>query len=218
MAGETPDLGELMAEAVAFARGSLSGNIPATVIAYDAARQTVTVKPTVSGRYQDPDTGILIPFPLPQVANVPVAYPSSAGFSITWPLVPGDTVYLVVAEASLDEWKATGAAENIPADVRRFDLTDAVAIPGLRPFVNPIPPTGWSPSALVISGLDIRLGSAAALDRVALSSLVAAELAKIVAVFNGHTHTSTAPGSPTATPLPALLPAGPVAALKVSAE
>jgi hypothetical protein len=218
MPGETPGLGELLAEAVAFARGSIATAIPATVVAYDPARQAVTVKPTVSGRYQDPETGALVPFPLPTISNVPVAFPSSAGFAITWPLAPGDTVYLVVADSSLDEWKAGGAPENVPQDVRRFDLTDAIALPGLRPFSRPIPATGWSPEALVLQGVDIRLGSSVAVDFVALAGLVAAELAKLVTTFNAHTHVSAAPGSPTAAPVPLAESPGNVASAKVRSE
>lgn len=217
MPSETPDLGELLAEAVAFARGSIATAIPATVVAYDPARQAVTAKPAISGRYQDPETGALIPFPLPTIANVPVAFPSSAGFAITWPLAPGDTVYLVIADSSLDEWKSTGLPESVPQDVRRFDLTDAVAIPGLRPFARPIPATGWSPTGLVIEGLDIRLGSSAAADFVALASLVSAQLQAIRAAFNQHVHTSAAPSSPTTTPVTPLPALGPVAATRVKA-
>jgi hypothetical protein len=218
MPSETPDLGDLLAEAVAFARGSIATAIPATVVAYDPVRQAVTAKPTVSGRYQDPDTGALIPFPLPTISNVPVAFPSSAGFAITWPLAPGDTVYLLIADSSLDEWKATGNPENLPQDTRRFDLTDAIAIPGLRPFTRPIPATGWSATALVVEGVDIRLGSSAAGDPVALSTLVAAELARIVTAFNLHTHTATGPTAPTTPPITPMAAPGNVASAKVKAE
>jgi hypothetical protein len=214
---ETPDLGELLAEAVAFARGSIATSIPATVVDYNPALQTITAKPTVSGRYQDPETGILVPFPLPTVSNVPVAFPSSAGFAITWPLTPGDTVFLVFADSSLDEWKATGAPENVPQDTRRFDLTDAVAIPGLRPFTRPIPPTGWSSTGLVIEGAQVLLGSSAAVDFVALSSLVLAELAKIRTAFNTHTHTATGPTATTTTPVTPMPATGNVAATRVRA-
>jgi hypothetical protein len=218
MPGATPDLGELLAEAVAAARGSIATAIPATVLEYDPVRQAALVKPAISGRYQDPNTGALVPFPLPPIANVPVAFPSGGGCSITWPLVAGDTVYLVIADSSIDEWKATGNQENLPADVRRFDLTDAVAIPALRPFARSIPATGWSSTGIVIEGLDIRLGSSAASDFVALAGLVAAELAKIRTAFNAHLHTgvTTGPGSsgPPATPMVA---PGNVAATRVKA-
>lgn len=219
---QTPDLGALLAEAVAFARGSMATAIPATVVVYDHVLQRVTVKPVVSGRYKDPSTDVLIPFPLPTLANVPVAFPSSTGFAITWPLFPGDTVYLVMADSSLDEWKSTGAQENVPQDIRRFDLSDAVAIPGLRPFARPIPPTGVLPTAMVLEGVEVRLGSALATDPVALSSLVLAEFAKLKAAIEGHVHSgvTTGPGSSgPVVPIPSVLPVplGSVAATRVKA-
>lgn len=211
---ETPDLGALLAETVAFTRGSIATAIPATVVSYDSARQTVTAKPTVSGRYKDPASGALLPFPLPTVANVPVAFPSATGFAITWPLAPGDTVFLVLADRSLDEWKSTGAAETVPLDTRRFDLTDAVAIPGLRPFTRPIPPTGVSQIGMVLEGASIQLGSSAAADFVALNSKVLSELNKIIVAFNAHAHSAPGTSPPTAT----IPPAAPVGAAKVKAE
>lgn len=214
---ETADMGELLAETIAFVRGSINTAIPATVVSYDPARQTVVAKPTITARFQDGETGVILPFPLPTVANIPVAFPSSTGFAITWPLFPGDTVYLVLADRGLDEWKATGAAENFPQDSRRFDLTDAVAIPGLRPFTKPIPATGYSATAMVLEGVDVRLGSSAATDLVALSSLVAAELAKRDAAFNAHTHVSAAPTVPTGPPVPLAPPLGNIAATRVRA-
>lgn len=220
---ETPDLGALLAKVVTVTRGSLHGALPATVLAYNPALQTVTVKPCVSGRVEDSETEVLVPYPLPAISNVPVAFPSSTGFAITWPLFPGDTVYLVCGERSMDEWKSTGAAENLPQDIRRFDLTDAVAIPGLRPFTKPIPATGFSPVAMVLEGVDIRLGSSAAVMLVALAPLVAAELAKLKAAIEGHVHTGVTTGTGTslvAAPLPGVVPVplGNVAAVKVKAE
>lgn len=201
MSTQNPDLGQLLADTIAAARGAMKVAIPATVVSYNATLQSVTVKPTVMGRYQDIETGGLVPFPLPTIANVPVAFPSSTGFAITWPLTPGDTVFLVCADRSLDEWKSTGLPENVPLHTRRFDLTDAVAIPGLRPFTSPIPATGWSAAALVIEGLDIRLGSSAAASFVTLDTPLAAHLAAIKAWLDLHTHTSAAPGSPTTPPV-----------------
>ena len=218
MPSETPDLGEILAETVSFALGRVSTALPATIVSYDPATQKATCKPTVSGRYHDPETDTLIPIPLPTIAGVPVVFPRANGGGLTWPLAPGDVVLLVICDRSLDEWKSTGAPENTPQDVRRFDLTDAVALPCIRPDTAPIPASGWAPGATVLEGLDVRLGSSAAVDFVALASKVLAELAKIKAKFDIHTHVSAAPGSPTAIPVPLLDPPGSVAAVKVRAE
>lgn len=213
---ETPDLGSLLQQTVRFTRGTISTAIPATVLAYDPVLQRVTAKPTVSRFRVDSETEILVPVPMPAVANVPVAFPSSSGFAITWPLAVGDTVFLVLADRSIDEWRSTGNPENIPQDPRRFELTDAVAIPGLRPFTRPIPPTGVSPTAMVLEGVEIRLGSSAAAMEVALAPLVAAVLAELKVWLDSHTH--PAPGGATSAPAVPSPEAGNIAAVKVKAE
>ncbi|HZI43958.1 MAG TPA: Gp138 family membrane-puncturing spike protein [Ilumatobacter sp.] len=219
MSAETPDLAALLAEAMASVKGSLNVAIPATVVTYDPATQTITAKPTITARYQDSELGILLPSVLPPIAKVPVAFPSALGFSITWPLTPGDTVLLVFADASLDEWKSTGSPENLPADIRRCDLTDAIAIPGLRSPALPIPATGWSAAGMVLEGASIQLGSSAAVSPVALAPLVDALVAALKVWLDTHTHTgvTTGPGAsgPPAVPSPA--PAT-VASVKVRAE
>ena len=217
MPAETPDLGELLAEAADFTRGMINVALPATVLAYDPARQTVTVKPSVSARVQEPNTGALVPVPIPAISNVPVAFPSAAGFSITWPLTIGDPVTLVFCDRSTDEWKSTGLPENVPLDVRRHDFTDAVAIPGGRPFPQALTADSYTPTGLVIKGLDIRLGSSAAVDFVALASLVLAELTAIKATFDAHVHTDSSPALTTPPTVPMAAP-GSVAATKVKAE
>lgn len=219
MSSETPDLGDLLAEVVAFTKGTMHTCIPAQVVTYNQALQTVTVKPVVSGRFQDPDTGVLTPFPLPTIANVPVCFPRGQGglASFTWPLVPGDAVVLVIADRSLDEWKSTGAPENVPADVRRFDLTDAVAFPGCSSFNAPIPASGYAANASVIQGTDVRLGSSAATAPVVLATLLSSFLGTLKAWLDSHIHPDPVSGSsgPPTVPSPS---AGNLGAVKVKAE
>jgi hypothetical protein len=213
-----PDLGQLLAATIAATRGPMKTAIPAEVVAYDPARQAVTVKPTVSGRYQNPETGELIPFPLPTIANVPVAFPSADGHSIVWPLAVGDTVFLVCADRSLDEWKSTGLSENVPVDTRRFDLTDAVAIPGVRSFANPIPASGHHATDGVLRG-SWRVGSSAAASEVVLEPPLQALLTEIMAWLAAHTHGDPASGVTTVPVQVADLPApGSLGATKLKAE
>lgn len=194
MSSSDPGLGQLLAELQAATIGRLNVGLPATVVTFDPATQTITAKPTISARYHDPVTDALVPAPIPAIANVPVAFPSAAGFAITWPLTPGDTVFLVFADRSMDEWKATGLTETVPVDVRRLDLTDAVAIPGLRPFTAPIPATGWAAGAMVLEGVDIRLGSSVASSPVALQPPLSAFFTALLSWLGTHTHADPASG------------------------
>lgn len=180
---ETPDLGSLLAATVAFTRGSIATAIPATVLAYNPTLQTVTAKPTISGRRHDVETDALVPFPLPAVANVPVIFPRGGGAGLTLPVTVGDTGILLICDRSLDEWKSTGAAENVPLDTRRHDLTDAVFFPGGHPFVSPIPPSGYAAGSVVLEALSLLLGSSAATAPVALQPALLVELGRISAAI-----------------------------------
>ena len=113
------------------ARMEISGarvSIPARVVAYDPAAQTV-----------DADPDILKPGgqPLPRVFACPVQMPTGAGLGVALPLAAGDPVLLVFSDRSLEEWLTSGK-RGAPSDPRTHHLTDAIAIPGVRPI-----PEAW---------------------------------------------------------------------------
>lgn len=159
------DVQRLASEA---AIGAIQTALPATIVDYDSSTQKATV--AVVPCFRRRERGALTCFRPNPIPNVPVVFPSSAGYSLTFPLTAGDPVTLVFSGRSMDEWLLTGEAETEPADPRRFSLIDAIAIPGGRPFVDPL--AGVDDSAMVLTGDEIRLGSVSASDFVALSSLV----------------------------------------------
>jgi hypothetical protein len=69
---------------------------------------------------------------LPVLQDVPVLVPSGGGYSLTFPIMPGDEVLLVFSDTSLDVWLEAGGVNNDPINQRRHSLSDAVAIFGLR--------------------------------------------------------------------------------------
>jgi hypothetical protein len=86
------------------------------------------VQPTIQQRTTDGEV-----FDYPKIVSVPVVFPRSRYFSLTYPIEKDDTVLLVFTERSMDRWLRSGGTVD-PRDPRRHDLTDAVAIPGLYPF------------------------------------------------------------------------------------
>jgi len=180
----TPSLGQLLSDLEAAIKGSMSTALPATVVTYNPLTQTITAKPSISARFSEPTSGALVPVPLPAIANVPVAFPKGGLglYSITWPLISGDEVVLVMSDRSMDEWKSTGLPENIPVDSRRFDLTDAIAFPAGTTLARSIPPSGVG-SGLVISAPSIQAGSSAAIAPVALQPGLFIELQRISAAI-----------------------------------
>jgi hypothetical protein len=67
------------------------------------------------------------------VTNVPVIWPTTEDGGLEMPLEPGHTGTLIFAERSLDKWLVSGGTVS-PDDPRKFNLSDAQFIPGLRPF------------------------------------------------------------------------------------
>ncbi len=218
MAG--PAMADVLQEAIRAGLARVHTSMPGVIVEYDETAQRAAVQPVLRGRYRDA-AGIVLDEKLPVIPSVPVAWPAGNGYSLTWPLVPGDFVTLVFAERSTDEWRATGEDDVTPADLRRFSLSDAVAYPGGLPFSHPIPSTGYDSGSMVVQGTEIRLGSSTAVDFVALSSLVSAQLQALATAFNTWFVVAGDGGGALKTLLTALIATGwpaAVGAVKVKAE
>lgn len=144
--------------------------LPARVTAYDAARQCVEAQPLVHQGYVEED-GTRRAEPLPIVTEVPVVFPGSGPYRITFPIERGDTVLLVFASSAIARWKVTGR-EGDPGDDRRHRLTDAIAIPGLASLASQ--PTEAPTDALVVHSDELRLGGPDATEKVAWHSALVA--------------------------------------------
>ena len=104
--------------------------LPGQIEQYDHTKQKADVKPLIKKKYVD---GSVVPMPV--ISNVPVVWPAGGGGSITFPLKQGDGVLLVFSERSLDTWLSKGGDAE-PGSRHKFDLSDAIAIPGLHPFTH----------------------------------------------------------------------------------
>lgn len=126
--GEDPSLEEVIRIAMEARLADLHVSLPAKVVKYDKAKQTVNVEPQIKRKFAF--SGEVVT--LPVINNVPVAFPRAGTARIIMPIKPGDVVQLVFSERSLDKWKAaTGAVD--PEDPRKHDLSDAWAVPGGYP-------------------------------------------------------------------------------------
>jgi len=66
---------------------------------------------------------------------------TAGGFTFTVPIVAGETTgALLFAERSLDRWLAGRGSVVDPEIYTRFNQTDAIFLPGLLPFGNPMDP------------------------------------------------------------------------------
>jgi hypothetical protein len=174
-ASDTPTDAEILRLAAKAALGGVRVCIPAVVVAYDRAAQTITAQVVVRSRYLDENGQPVTYLPKP-IPNVPVQFPAGGGGSLTFDLEAGDPVTLLVADRSLDEWKTTGQEDNTPAHPRRFDLTDAIALPGGQSPATPLPGAAVADGAAVLRGSPVKLGAGTATERVILGDAFFADL------------------------------------------
>lgn len=128
MSERVQDFNDVLIKIIRKEVGNIHTSIPAIVEEYDVSKLTAVVKPLIRKRYEDGDT-----LAMPRIYNVPIIFPRTNNFSFTFPINKGDQVLLVFSERSLDEYLFLGG-EQTPQDPRAFDLSDAIAIPGLFPF------------------------------------------------------------------------------------
>jgi hypothetical protein len=198
-----PSLALTMRESIRVALSRLPVAIPARIISYDADKQSVDVQPSIEGLLPTEEGTERYS---PQIVQgVPVAFPQGGGYFMSFPLKPGDSVLLVFQDRSLDEWVQRSSGVASPRSVRIHAASDAIAIPGVRPFVDPLSDADDEHMAMGRDGgaqVHIRpdrvdLGSRSATDWVALAGLVLSELQALQSALNGHisaynTHTHVA--------------------------
>jgi hypothetical protein len=172
-----PTLASVLNRAIAGALDDVRVALPGRVVRYDAAKQRVDVQPLVKDGYEN-ESGARVAERLPVVSDVPVIFPGSGLFRITFPVKEGDTVLLVFASSSLARWKATGS-EVDPGDDRHHTLADAIAIPGLLAKPGTAAPTD---AIEIHSTSEIRCGGT--------QPLVTRE------EFLKHTHATAGTGTP----------------------
>ncbi|WP_298032502.1 Gp138 family membrane-puncturing spike protein [uncultured Desulfovibrio sp.] len=104
--------------------------LPGLVTAFDPAAMTVSVQPAVQGSVKD-ESGKSQNVQMPLLVDVPVVFVCGGGFSLTYPVKPGDEALVVFASRCIDGWWQDGQAAP-PPDSRMHDLSDGMAIVGPR--------------------------------------------------------------------------------------
>lgn len=192
--------------------------MPGVVERYDAATGRADVSPVIKRVYVV--DGKDQAFDQPVITSVPVCFPRGGGFAMTFPLKKGDPVLLVFSQRSIDRWTDTdGKTKHDCEDDRRFDLSDAIAIPGLYTFKAPIQTAHADNLVLAkedgschfqittggefqMKGGPFRLGSDAANKALALAEKCDSRLSDLEAFAATHMHPTAAPGPPSPGVLP----------------
>lgn len=164
--------------------------LPGTIVSYDSA--TVTAKIRLGVMHALPkDDGSLALEQYPILPDVPIHFQQGGGYSVTFPLIPGDTVLVIFNETDVSQWLLTGQTSP-PNLQRRFNLGSCWAIPGAKPTSTPLPAAA-DPS-LCINGGEVKVGLLAA-DYVAMNAKVVAELTSIASFLINHKHSGVTAGA-----------------------
>lgn len=112
--------------------------LPGIVTGYNPGAMTVSVQPAVNGSVTD-ESGNAASVSLPQLVDVPVCFPTGGGFTLTFPVKSGDECIVVFSSRCIDGWWQSGGGQP-PAEPRMHDLSDGMAIMGLRSQSRPLTP------------------------------------------------------------------------------
>ncbi|AWJ93328.1 hypothetical protein Sp245p_26260 (plasmid) [Azospirillum baldaniorum] len=108
-------------------QGRINTAIPGIIQSFNAAAMTAVVQPAVQRQVRDP-AGIWHWVNLPLLLDCPVHFPSGGGFTLTFPVAPGDEVLVIIADRCIDAWWSSGGVQA-QAELRMHDLSDGFVIP-----------------------------------------------------------------------------------------
>lgn len=131
---QSPSLQELLSASNDYALSNVYTAIPGIVISVeDMGECRLNVQPTINIRSESGD----INTPRPPILNVPFQQPISQQGGLTYPIAPGNPVWLKFSMRGLEIWKRGSGMPEAPADMRRFDPRDCVAEPAYPFSMSP---------------------------------------------------------------------------------
>lgn len=189
--------------------------MPGIVKAYDPATNKATIQPALNKNYQSG------PIEMPLMENVPIMFQAGSNFAINFPINEGDYVLLVFCERSIDLWKSVGG-QVTPTDPRKFNLSDAIAIPGLMPFTGDFSKNNGTDFIISFGGSEIRIAPSGAVQiktasTVAIGSTIV-ELIDVVSQILGFIANPVGVAVPSVPFTGPLVDAATAAALKVQLD
>lgn len=104
--------------------------LPVEIVSFDKDAETVTAQPTIQAKVRD-RLGVESWVNLPVLVDVPVVFPGGGGFTLTFPIKPGDEALVVFASRCIDAWWQSGGVQQ-QAELRMHDLSDGFALVGLK--------------------------------------------------------------------------------------
>lgn len=131
------DLSEALLIALQGFQSGLWTSIPGIIHAVQLQKQTCTVQPALQARIRKP-SGEFEWVTMPLLVDVPIYYPCGGGFTLTFPVAPGDECLVVFASRCIDAWWQSGGIQ-VQAELRMHDLSDGFAFVGVRSQPRKLP-------------------------------------------------------------------------------
>ena len=213
MSTKTPTLAEVLNHTIQLALTRMFKIRVGRIEKFDASKGLADVKP-LQHEVRTEEAGD-VTYSLAVVPGVPVMSFGGGDYHLTMPVKQGDECLLLCVDRSIDLWHARGG-EGDPVDLRRHNLSDAIAIVGLRSTPRKLDewPTdrielgkqGGVRVAVKEDGVHLGVDSGDdASEKAAIASKVKSndddlynKLQSLITKFNTHTHTVTTSGPPLA--------------------
>lgn len=117
--------------------------MPGTIISFDAEKMLATVQPVMKFKKPNGET-----MDYPQITGVPVVFPqgNAQNATMAFPVLPGDSCLVVIAEQSIDYWMY---GQETATDLA-FDMTNGMCIPGMFASANSVVRDACSQNAVIL--------------------------------------------------------------------
>lgn len=125
--------------------------LPGTISEFDPASGMATIKPEGTVAMKN---GKRLKYP--SIVKVPVVFPQAGGQEtvIAYPVKPGDGCLIIICENDLKPWMSHG--KETESDMK-FDLTNAVCIPGLFSEGNEAMQKAAEENAIILRNKDMEM-------------------------------------------------------------
>lgn len=137
----TSDTGAIIRQGYLNAIEDMNTSTIGKITSFNAEKQTATIQPLIRRLlYKDNGKSYeIVPADSPPLVNVPVRFPGSGGWSLTFPINEGDECLLIFTDKSIGLWKKYGGIQDQSHYKRSHSMRDAIAIVGLRSPADPLP-------------------------------------------------------------------------------
>ena len=184
-----PNLYRLLKRALSRGTAGVRVSLPGIVVSYDKTKQRADIQPAIADALTDED-GSRKTLADPILTDVPIAFPGSGGYGMTWPIAKGDTVLIVWCSRSIARWKPRGSGDGRaidPGDDRKHAFPDAIAYPGVRDYghaLSSVDDNAWC--IRVPSGKFLKVGGPGAASSAVKGEQLVSALNSLVSVISAQ--------------------------------